>query len=313
MNKTGKYAFFGFFIALALIGGPKACETYEENKKNIKHKKDYIEKYRIQQEQDEKYKNHIIDSVLNSYGFNKNENFYGQALATESQITELRWQQTAGGAMEKSVFESNKQIIKHHMNMLTTDLAKYGFDLLNTKEITADICQNPEILMCGAYQDAGLEDLYLAREYLVSEIIKNIEFGPYADTRKQEINQITEDHIKKMFSELYKNRKHIEKTFADYFAGGQQTIDKNTVFYCGEMDYCAGYNRDSINIRETVDGKKAKKKFKSLSLEKQINSLTLQRDSLLKKNCEYNHALNCADSIAQIKLKQRIAQRTHVK
>ena len=313
MSKTGKYAIFGFVVALALIGGPKACKTYEGNKRNLTNKKDHVEKYRVQQEQDKKYKDYIIDSVLNSYGFNKNENFYGQALTKEAQTNELRWQQTPGGAMEKSVFASNEQVIERYMYMLAKNLEKNGFDMLNTKEIIEDMCQNPEILMYGAYQDAGLEDLYLAQEYLISEIIKNVKIGPYADTKKPEVNQITETCIKEMFSELYKNRKNIEKTFADYFAGGQKTIDKNTVFYCGEMDYCAGYDRYNINVCATVDGKKAKKKFKSPSFEKEINSLMTQRDSLLKRNFEYNRALKCADSVAQIKLKQRIAQRTHVK
>jgi hypothetical protein len=408
MKKSSKYAIGAVIIAGFLLIGPKFYNTIKCAKKNREHAQ--IEKQitdkRAEQEQDAQYEEYIIDSVLNANGFNRYDgyDFRMEITDLDNQINELNWQQTAGGAMEKAVFSSGEKIVKRYMNAINQDVAKYGLEILNFDILTEEMCQNPEIIMNGAYKDAGIEDEY--GEYDISDfasevIVPNIDFGNYGEPRQQEIIKTVNDHFAQMLNELYANRKHIERTFADYFAGGQATINETSVVYCGEGTYSAGYARYNITYRNTTrsvsvydsklpvsffgdsdaiyklhqvspgkwyvskqyangkiektavfqdkvdystytytsnekgksefsfvpgvnmgvrikvcevtDVQTAKKQFKGPSFARQIDSLNVRKDSLVRKDKEYKKAQRLAHSVAQQKLQQRINQRTRVK
>ena len=96
----------------------------------------------------------------------------------------------------------------------------------------------------------------------------------------------------------YKTNIRIEKT---------KSLDAFT-FYPGENLGVHVYDCKVIDI------KTAKKKFKqSKKINNQIDSLNLRRDSLIKKQEEYIKVYNRADTIAKIKLKQRVMARTYSK
>lgn len=404
MNKTLKYGTLTLIVAGGLLVGPKTCARFEKKKAEHNAETEYDQE-RALAEQDKKYETFIIDSVMSSKGFKSNEDIYSQMSDLNYQIYDLAWQNSPGGALEKAVFDAGCQIVWKHMDMLIMDLAKYGLEIANVIDITNDMCKNPEVIMYGAYKDANTEDTYNAHDYFADQIIKNIHMGSYGEMRQSEIAKIVNDDLSKMFSELYANRKHIEKTFADYFAGGQQCINDNAVSYYSDGEIFAGYNKEDIyypyrittrsvkvydsalpvdffgdknatyNLEQVSKGKwrvvkkytngkvvktnvfnhdvdytistygsvsdrtfqpfafypgnnmgvhvmvdevinvqRAKKQFKtSPKLNKQIDSLSLKIDSLSQRNQEYMNALGIADSIAQVKLKQRIAQRNRSK
>jgi len=402
MKSSTKYAIITFLITGALLGGPKACTLYTQKKEGLRHKK--LAQERIWTEQNAKYEEHVKDSVLYANGFNKDDCFSCQTTDLERQIAELSWQNSAGGALEKAVFSAGEQIIKHNIDIIVMELAKYGLEINSVIEITNDMCKNPEVIMYGAYQDANIEDRYSAHDYFVSQIVKNIDFAALSEIQDQDIVQLVDTCFSTMLSELYTSRKTIEKSFAPYFAGGQECLDNNAAFHDGEGASYAGYDRDNIcrpyritqrNVKvydsalpvdffgdkntvyklvqvskgqwrvskqsnngkmsrtpvfvhntdydtcvymgkekqkntfsfypgknmgvhvstsEVIRIQKAKKHYKKNPIiNKQIDSLSLRRDSLNKREREYIYTLAHADSVARLKLKQRVAARTYSK
>ena len=405
MNKTLKYGIATVFIAGGLLFGPKAYNKYQEKKAKVKAHMEQ-EKERAWAEQDAQYEQYIVDSVLKAKGFSAaDKDLYCTSLEIGQQIYELSWQNTAGGALEKAVFAAGEQIIRKHMDTLIMDVAKYGLEISNITDITNDMCQNPELIMYGAYRDAKAEGLYDETDYFVSQITKNINMSSYGEARQQEIIDIVDTDFSAMLSALYASRKHIEQTFADYFPGGQQCLDENAVTYSNRSECWAKYFADNlcypyrittrsvrvydsklpvdffgdkdamytleqvskgqwrvvkkykngkvvktpvfqhdidytvstygsmsdttdqpfafypgtnmgvhVMVNEVINVQKAKKQFKpSPIIDKQIDSLSVKRDSVRRRNAEYEKAVFAADSVAQIKLKQRITQRTRVK
>ena len=407
MSKVFKYGIITVAMAVGLLAGPKACTKYEKKKAEYNSaKQEQQDQQRVLAEQDAKYEEYIIDSVLTSKGFTQaDKNLYGQSFDFENQMFELSWKNSPGGALENAVFTAAEQIIKRNMDVLSMDLIKYGIEIANVIDITNDMCANPEIIMCGAYKDANIEDNYNAQDFFVSQIVKNINMDCYGEIRQEEIVEIVNNDFSQMFSELYTSRKKIEKSFADYFAGGQQCLNDYAVSYCGEGEVVAGYDKERIfypyrlttrmvkvydsklpveffgdkdagytleqvakgqwrvvkkfkngkiaktpvfqhdidytvstygsnsdkidrsfdfypgtnmgvhvMVNEVIDVQKAKKQFKtSPAVNKKIDSLAFKRDSVLKREKEYLNAQIMADSIAQVKLKQRAALRARSK
>ena len=394
MNKTFKYGLITLAVAGGLLVGPKMCSRFAQKKAQHKAGQEQSQDFTAQ---DAEYTAHIKDSVLTANGFKKNEDFWTQAMDLENQIDDLEWQNTPGGALAKSVFESGEQIVRKHMDMLIIELAKYGIEINNIIDITNDMSQNTEILMYGAYRDAGIEEVSDAPDYFLAQIIKNIDYEGIGIVNKQEINAIVNTRFQEMLSDLYTSRKTIEKSFAPFIAGGQQTIDncatnpnygyetcinsmyrttiKQVEVYDSKLQYSffkdpyADYkleklgtgrwrvvkkakngnvsktsvfnhnvdydtttvleNIESSNIFsvsrgtntgvriyscEVMDVKEAKKEFKpSNDISKKRDSLIACQNNAWEKYDQYERACRYADSIAQAKLKQRIAQRTRSK
>ena len=392
MNKTLKYGIATLAVAGALLAGPKMCNRFAQKKgePKAKQEQDFTA-------QDAEYTAHIKDSVLNANGFKKNEDFWTQAMEIENQIYDLEWQNTPGGALAKAVFTSGEQIVRKHMDMLIIEMAKYGLEIDNIVDITNDISQNTEIIMYGAYNDNDIIDTIDAPSYFISQIIKNVDYERTGVLNKQEINEIINTRFQEMLSDLYTSRKTIEKSFAPFIAGGQQTIDDCATDYNkgydnsinsmyrttirevevydsnlqhsffkdpyanykleklgtgrwrvikkaknGNVSKTSAFNHNvdydtttvleniesanifsvsrgtNIGVRvyscEVLDVKEAKKEFKpSKDINKKIDSLNVINNKAWDKYEQYARVCDRADSIAQAKLKQRIAQRTRSK
>ena len=392
MNKTLKYGIATLAVAGALLAGPKMCNRFTQKKgePKAKQEQDFTA-------QDAEYTAHIKDSVLNANGFKKNEDFWTQAMEIENQIYDLEWQNTPGGALAKAVFTSGEQIVRKHMDMLIIEMAKYGLEIDNIVDITNDISQNTEIIMYSAYNDNDIIDTIDAPSYFISQIIKNVDYERTGVLNKQEINEIINTRFQEMLSDLYTSRKTIEKSFAPFIAGGQQTIDDCATDYNkgydnsinsmyrttirevevydsnlqhsffkdpyanykleklgtgrwrvikkaknGNVSKTSAFNHNvdydtttvleniesanifsvsrgtNIGVRvyscEVLDVKEAKKEFKpSKDINKKIDSLNVIDNKAWDKYEQYARVCDRADSIAQAKLKQRIAQRMRSK
>ena len=241
MNKTLKYGIITLAVAGGLLAGPNMCSRFTQKKAQHKARQEQNQDFSAQ---DAEYTAHIKDSVLKANGFNKNEDFFTQAINIKNQIEVLEWQNTPGGALTTSVFTSGEQIVRKHMDMLIIEAAKYGLEINNIIDITNDISQNTDIIMYDAYRDADNEEFNDVSDYFVSQITKNVDYEGIGTGNAQEIDKITNARFQEMLSDLYISRKTIEKSFAPFIAGGQQTID--------DCATSGGYNPNINSIYRTT-------------------------------------------------------------